>query len=87
VSVFLADFFPYTLQTLPVVMVVNYLTWRNFILMTNAFTSPTCSLCAWRGLLFGLWVSTLNPDISCYDTGEEVTVVADYVQQFLAQHF
>jgi hypothetical protein len=41
----------------------------------------------WRGLLFGLWVATLNPDIiSRYDTGE-VTVVADFMLRFLAQNF
>jgi hypothetical protein len=44
-----------------------------------------CSLCKWRGLLFGLWVITVNPDfISCYDTEEEVTIVSDLVQQFMA---
>jgi hypothetical protein len=44
-----------------------------------------CSLCTWRGLMFGLWVLTVNQDfISCCDTGEEVTVVSDFVQQFLA---
>ena len=36
-----------------------------------------CLLDTCRGLLFILWVATLDPDFICYDTREEVTVVLD----------
>jgi hypothetical protein len=35
---FFTDLLPHTLQNLPVVILVNYLTWRNFFQMKNAFT-------------------------------------------------
>jgi len=34
-------------------------------------------------LLFGFWVITVAPDfVSCYGPQEEITVVADFIQQF-----
>jgi hypothetical protein len=52
-----------------------------------------CFLSVWRGcafplkvLLFGFWVIPVNPGFSsCYDSQEEVLVVSDFIQQFLAE--
>jgi hypothetical protein len=38
-----------------------------------------------RGLLFGFWVTTVNSGfIFCCDPQEEVLVISDFIQQFLA---
>jgi hypothetical protein len=41
-----------------------------------------------RGQLFGFWVVTVKPGfVFCYDPQQEVLVISDFIQQFLADKY